>query len=283
MRCDLDGGFEGLHEFVRSSRRLFVLTGAGCSTDSGIPDYRDETGAWKRSPPVQLREFLMDEGARRRYWARSLLGWPVVARAQPNAAHRALARLESGGRVVDLITQNVDGLHQRAGSRAVIDLHGRLDEVECLSCGAARSRAELQEELAAFNPAVIGRSTSPAPDGDADLQDADCSSFRVPRCACCDGMLKPRVVFFGEGVPRGRVEDALARLGEADSLLVAGSSLMVWSGYRFARLARERGLPLAIVNLGRTRADELATLRVQARCGEALGVVADALCDATPR
>jgi NAD-dependent SIR2 family protein deacetylase len=267
-----------LHEFVRSSRRLFVLTGAGCSTESGIPDYRDEAGAWKRRPPVQLRDFLADDRARRRYWARSLAGWPLIAQARPNAAHGALARLERGGYVADLVTQNVDGLHQRAGSRAVIDLHGRLDEVECVVCGEARTRADLQDELAALNPAFVARPADAAPDGDADLGETDCSSFRVPLCRACGGLLKPCVVFFGEAVPRARVEHALACVKTADALLVAGSSLMVWSGYRFARLARERGIPLAIVNLGRTRADELATLRVQARCGQALAGIADALC-----
>jgi NAD-dependent SIR2 family protein deacetylase len=279
---NLETVFAPLRELMRSSRRLLVLTGAGCSTESGIPDYRDETGAWKRIPPVQLRDFLTSGEARRRYWARSVVGWPVVARARPNAAHRALARLERSGHVADLITQNVDGLHQRAGSRAVIDLHGRLDEVECLSCGAAHSRADLQNELVALNADFTGRSSAAAPDGDADLRDGEYSSFRVPGCARCGGLLKPRVVFFGEAVPRARVEHALACLHEADALLVVGSSLMVWSGYRFARASREHGIPLAIVNLGRTRADELATLRVQARCGEVLTALAEALCGAAP-
>lgn len=278
-RGDQDS-MEGLLEFVRCSRRLLVLTGAGCSTESGIPDYRDETGAWKRLPPVQLRDFLADERTRRRYWARSLAGWPLIAQAQPNGAHGALARLERAGHVTDLITQNVDGLHQRAGSCAVIDLHGRLDEVECLQCGAACARTDLQDELTTLNPLFAMQSAGPAPDGDADLEETDWSSFRVPACRGCGGVLKPRVVFFGEAVPRVRVEHALERVNAADALLVAGSSLMVWSGYRFARLARERGIPLAIVNLGRTRADELATLRVQARCSEALGEIADALCSA---
>jgi NAD-dependent SIR2 family protein deacetylase len=277
MNRDPPAEREELHAFARASRRLLVLTGAGCSTESGIPDYRDATGGWKRSPPMQLREFLADGGARRRYWARSLAGWPVVASARPNAAHHAFARLETHGLLRQVITQNVDGLHQRAGSRAVIDLHGRLDEVLCLDCGALVARAELQSELEALNPQLTGRSATLAPDGDADPGDMDYASFRIPDCVRCGGILKPAVVFFGESVPRPRVEHALARLAEADALLVAGSSLMVWSGYRFVRLARERGLPIAIVNLGRTRADELADVRVRAHCGEALTRLADDL------
>jgi NAD-dependent SIR2 family protein deacetylase len=266
-----------LHAFARASRRLLVLTGAGCSTESGIPDYRDAAGGWKRSPPIQLREFVSDSLARRRYWVRSLAGWPIVAGARPNAAHHALSLLEMQGRLCQLITQNVDGLHQRAGSRAVIDLHGRLDEVLCLDCGALVARAELQSELESLNPHLAGRPATLAPDGDADLGDVDYAAFRIPACRRCGGLLKPAVVFFGESVPRARVECALERLKEADALLVAGSSLMVWSGYRFVRLARERGMPIAIVNLGRTRADELADLRVRAHCGEALARLADDL------
>ena len=266
-----------LHEFARASCSLLVLTGAGCSTESGIPDYRDARGGWKRSPPIQIREFLADSLARRRYWARSLAGWPAVAAAHPNDAHRALAHLETHGRLGHVITQNVDGLHQRAGSRSVTDLHGRLDEVLCLGCGACVARADFQCELASLNPQLAARPVSLAPDGDADLGDADYERVRVPDCRHCGGVLKPAVVFFGESVPRPRVEHALGRLEEADALLVAGSSLMVWSGYRFVRRAHERGIPIAIVNLGRTRADELAGVRVHARCGETLARLADDL------
>ena len=278
MNREPDSQHVDLREFARTSRRLVALTGAGCSTESGIPDYRDERGEWKRSPPIQLREFLADGRARQRYWARSLVGWPVVAAAQPNAAHRALARLESQGLVAQVITQNVDGLHQRAGSRAVIDLHGRLDEVVCLECGAVLTRAALQTELENLNPQLATQPATLAPDGDADLHDVDYGRFRVPECGDCGGMLKPRVVFFGESVPRPRVDEAVERLKQADALLVVGSSLMVWSGFRFARLARELGLPIAIVNLGRTRADDLASLHVRAPCGEALAGLAAALC-----
>jgi len=278
MNREPDSQHVDLREFARRNRRLVALTGAGCSTESGIPDYRDERGEWKRSPPIQLREFLADGRARQRYWARSLRGWPVVAAAQPNAGHRALARLESQGFVAQVITQNVDGLHQRAGSRAVIDLHGRLDEVVCLECDAVRTRAALQTELEDLNPQLATQTATLAPDGDADLHDVDYGRFRVPECGDCGGVLKPRVVFFGESVPRPRVDEAVERLKQADALLVVGSSLMVWSGFRFARLARELGLPIAIVNLGRTRADDLASLHVRAPCGEALAGLAAALC-----
>jgi len=279
MNRDPDPHRTELLELVRSSRRLLALTGAGCSTESGIPDYRDESGDWKRSQPIQFREFRGDGRARQRYWARSLVGWPVVAAARPNAAHRALARLEMQGRINHVITQNVDGLHQRAGSRGVTDLHGRLDEVVCLDCGARLSRTELQAELEALNPHMTTRNAARAPDGDADLLDVNYARFQVPDCGHCGGILKPAVVFFGESVPRTRIDDAVARLQESDALIVAGSSLMVWSGYRFARLARERGLPIAIVNLGRTRADELASVRVRASCGEVLASLADHLCE----
>jgi NAD-dependent SIR2 family protein deacetylase len=266
-----------LLELVRSSRCLLALTGAGCSTESGIPDYRDDRGDWKRSPPIQLREFLGDGRARQRYWARSLVGWPIVAAARPNAAHRSLALLEAQGRIKHVITQNVDGLHQRAGSRNVTDLHGRLDEVVCLDCGARVARTDLQDELETLNPHLTMRTATPAPDGDVDLQNVDYARIEVPHCRDCGGMLKPAVVFFGEPVPRTRVDDAVTRLQEADALLVIGSSLMVWSGYRFARLANERGLPIAILNRGRTRADDLASVRVRASCGDVLSSIADEL------
>ena len=187
-----------LEDFISAHRRLFVLTGAGCSTGSGIPDYRDEQGAWKRTPPVTYQAFVGDGITRRRYWARSLVGWPRIAQAQPNAAHRALAALEAQGRCSQLLTQNVDGLHQAAGSRAVIDLHGRLDAVVCLGCGASSSRADVQRRLAEANPAWAGLAAGAAPDGDADLEDRDFATFQVPACDGCGGMLKPDVVFFGD-------------------------------------------------------------------------------------
>lgn len=259
-----------LEDFIAAHRRLFVLTGAGCSTGSGIPDYRDEHGAWKRPPPVTYQAFVGDGLTRRRYWARSLVGWPRIAQARPNAAHRALAALEAQGRCGQLLTQNVDGLHQAAGSRAVIDLHGRLDAVLCLGCGARSSRADLQVRLADANPAWAGLVAGAAPDGDADLEGCDFAGFQVPACDACGGMLKPDVVFFGENVPRARVDAAMARLAQADAMLVVGSSLMVYSGLRFVHAAVRAQVPVAAVNLGRTRAEDLLQFRTAAPCGDAL-------------
>jgi NAD-dependent SIR2 family protein deacetylase len=262
---------DALKEFVERHPRLFILTGAGCSTESGIPDYRDAEGGWKRAQPVQFRAFMDEPLTRKRYWARSLVGWRRFCRASPNDAHRALARLQQAGRVERLVTQNVDRLHQAAGSSAVIDLHGRLDTVVCMDCGGRLPREELQQELLSRNPAVAELDAREAPDGDADLDGLDFSTFEVPPCAHCGGILKPDVVFFGESVPSERVVAAMQGVERADALLVVGSSLMVFSGYRFVRAAAEAGKPIATVNLGRTRADELVTLKVVRPCAEALG------------
>ncbi|MGN4189393.1 NAD-dependent protein deacetylase [Burkholderia gladioli] len=261
---------DALHAFVERHPRLFVLTGAGISTDSGIPGYRDRNGQWMRSPPIQYQEFVGSESARRRYWARSMLGWPVVGRARPNAAHRAIARLGAAGRIGGLVTQNVDGLHQRAGSRGVIELHGGIDGVSCLDCGAHHARAAIQHTLEADNPALLAYEAVPLADGDAQLELDTLDGFRVPACPICAGMLKPAVVFFGENVPRERVAAATRALDEADAMLVVGSSLMVYSGYRFCVWAGERGKPVAALNLGRTRADPLLALKVEAPCGATL-------------
>ncbi|WFC42386.1 NAD-dependent protein deacetylase [Pseudoxanthomonas sp. SE1] len=259
-----------LDAFLSAHRRLFVLTGAGCSTGSGIPDYRDEHGAWKRMPPVTYQAFMGDHATRQRYWARSLLGWPRIARARPNIAHHALATLEARGQSDMLLTQNVDGLHQAAGSRSVVDLHGRLDHVVCTGCGARSPRADMQVRLASANPDWVALDAVAAPDGDADLEGWDFSAFRVPACEACGGLLKPDVVFFGENVPRVRVDHAMAHLRRADAMLVVGSSLMVYSGLRFVHAAVRADIPVVAVNLGRTRADELLRFRVAAPCGDAL-------------
>ena len=258
-----------LEDFVAGHQRLFVLTGAGCSTNSGIPDYRDSDGNWKRTRPVTIQAFLGEATTRQRYWARSMVGWRRFGRAMPNGAHRALANLEQQGRCELLLTQNVDRLHQAAGSRRVNDLHGRLDVVRCLGCGATMPRERFQGELARLNPAWLALDATDAPDGDADLEQ-DFSSFVVPACEVCGGVLKPDVVFFGENVPRDTVASAQSHLEQADALLVVGSSLMVYSGFRFVRMAEQRGLPIAAVNLGRTRADELLTLKVEDQCEAAL-------------
>lgn len=249
-----------------------VLTGAGCSTASGIPDYRDELGEWKHSRPVQYADFVSRPTIRRRYWGRSLFGWPRMAAARANAAHFAIAELQRRGRVSRIVTQNVDGLHEAAGATEVIDLHGRLDEVACLGCGWRTARARWQAEIGARNADWMAGVTAArdAPDGDAVLEDADYERVVVPDCPACGEVVKPEVVFFGEAVPGERVRAALAALEASDGLLVIGSSLMVYSGFRFARRAHEARKGLAILTRGRTRADGLATLKLNAECGATL-------------
>jgi NAD-dependent SIR2 family protein deacetylase len=259
-----------LSEFIDRHPKLFVLTGAGCSTGSGIPDYRDVDGQWKRGRPVMLQAFLTDEHARKRYWARSLVGWKRISAAQPNDAHRSLVSLERLGRIEQLVTQNVDGLHQAAGSRNVIDLHGRVDVVRCLGCERRVPREEFQSELILRNPAFAELGAIEAPDGDADLDGVEFAAFDVPACNACGGVLKPDVVFFGEGVPKERVRCAMAALEQSDAMLIVGSSLMVYSGYRFAKTMAHAGKPIAAVNLGRTRADDLLALKLTTGCSDAL-------------
>ncbi len=265
---------DALREWLARRSRVFVLTGAGISTDSGIPDYRDADGAWKRSPPVTWQAFTGDPGTYRRYWARSFVGWPIFSAAEPNRSHHALAMLERSGRMATLVTQNVDGLHQRAGSRDVIDLHGRLDGVVCLGCGDTQPRAALQPRLFAANPDWRPHTAAAAPDGDADIDAEAVARFVPPQCAHCGGMLKPDVVFFGENVPRARYAQALDALHASDGVLAVGTSLMVYSGFRFVRMAHERGLPVALLNRGRTRADDLGGLKLDADCGAVLEAAA---------
>ena len=264
-----------LIDFIDRHPRLFVLTGAGCSTDSGIPDYRDADGEWKRGRPIMLQDFLANERARKRYWARSLVGWRRMRAARPNHAHRALASLEHRGRIEQLVTQNVDRLHQAAGSRRVIDLHGRLDVVRCMHCERRHPREEFQTELTQRNPGFGALDAFGAPDGDADLENVVFDTFDVPACEACGGLLKPDVVFFGEGVPRDRVGSAMAALEMSDAMLIVGSSLMVYSGYRFAKAMADIGKPIAAINLGRTRADDLLTLKLEHRCAGALSFLLD--------
>jgi NAD-dependent SIR2 family protein deacetylase len=261
---------DALKTFIDRHPRLFVLTGAGCSTNSGIPDYRDRNGEWKRVRPVTYQAFMAEPATRQRYWARSLIGWRQFGRALPNDAHHALARLEAGGRCELLVTQNVDRLHQAAGSRQVVDLHGRLDQVRCMGCAMTIQRDAFQDELARANGDWLALDAEAAPDGDADLDHADFSGFVVPSCEACGGILKPDVVFFGENVPRHFVASAQAHLEQADAMLIVGSSLMVYSGFRFVQMAAHRAMPIAAVNLGRTRADDLLTLKVEDHCEAAL-------------
>jgi len=263
-------------------QRLVVLSGAGCSTDSGIPDYRGPTGALRKRQPIQYQDFLRSDAVRRRYWSRSAVGWPVVAAARPSAAHRALGTLEQSGCLSGLITQNVDGLHHAAGSTQLIELHGSLHRVRCLACGAQVERQALQGELLARNPAIAAALAATAPDGDAEVAEALSADFVIPPCSACGGVLKPDVVFFGETVPRVVVDAAWAMLARGTVLVVLGSSLTVYSGFRFVRGAVERGIPVAIVNQGPTRGDELATVRLSAPLGPTLTALAAALGGAAP-
>jgi NAD+-dependent protein deacetylase sirtuin 4 len=264
-------------------RRLVVLAGAGCSTESGIPDYRGPGATARKRPPVQYQEFVRDPHARVRYWSRSLVGWPRFSAARPNAAHAALARLEQGGVAVGVITQNVDGLHQAAGSRSVVELHGALSQVRCLACDVVTSRHSWQQRLVATNAAWVERlngSAAAAPDGDAELDAAAMSGFIVPDCEACGGVVKPDVVFFGENVPKPRVEEAWRVYDEGDVLLVVGSSLTVYSGRRFIYRAQQDQKPIVVVNMGPTRADEAAAAKVDGPLGTVLPQVAEALLGA---
>ncbi|UXI82527.1 NAD-dependent protein deacetylase [Streptomyces vinaceusdrappus] len=254
--------------------RVLVLSGAGISTESGIPDYRGEGGSLSRHTPMTYQDFTADARARRRYWARSHLGWRTFGRARPNAGHRAVAAFGRRGLLSGVITQNVDGLHQAAGSDGVVELHGSLDRVVCLSCGAFSPRRELARRLEEANPDFAPVAAGINPDGDADLTDEQVGDFRVVPCAVCGGILKPDVVFFGENVPPPRVEQCRALVREAASLLVLGSSLTVMSGLRFVRQAAEAGKPVLIVNRDPTRGDRHALTRVAVPLGTALTTVA---------
>jgi NAD-dependent SIR2 family protein deacetylase len=289
LRTDRDGArvgeqLGGLVDLLRG-RRAVVLAGAGCSTESGIPDYRGPEGSLRTRKPIQYREFVGSGEARARYWARSAVGWPRMAAALPNPAHRALAELEEAGRLSGLITQNVDGLHHAAGSRRIVELHGSLAAVRCLACGAVAPREGFQQRLRALNAGwaeavergVPVGDAETAPDGDAEVPTWAVESFRVPACEACGGMVKPDVVFFGENVPAARVAEAWRLYEAAEVLLVVGSSLTVYSGRRFVYRAQKEGMPIAIVNLGPTRADGLAAARVEGRLGATLPRLAEAL------
>jgi NAD-dependent SIR2 family protein deacetylase len=270
---ELERSIDALDLLCRT-RRVFVLTGAGLSTNSGIPDYRGEGARLRKRPPMTIKEFRSGDDAQRRYWARSYMGWPSFAAARPNAGHQALARLGAAGAVHALVTQNVDRLHHRAGSRDAVELHGALEDVLCLSCGAREHRDALQLRLAALNPdftAPVGVSHA---DGDVELEPNDTVRWTLARCLACEGPLKPDVVFFGENVPPATTRAAFSAFDAADALLVVGSSLTVFSGYRFALRAHERGWPIAIVNVGPTRADPLAALRVEHEQGVVLSALA---------
>ncbi len=291
LGCDLEANMTPVHERYELAEPLaahwagvlhlfrrgpvVVLTGAGVSTDSGVPGYRDEEGAWMGAAPMQFSDFMASHAARQRYWARSHIGFARMGNAEPNLAHRALHRLEQAGYVRLLVTQNVDGLHQRAGSREVLDLHGRLSEVLCMSCGHSVRRAWLQQALDNANAGWRPTIGLMRPDGDAEVDASDASQFEVVDCPNCRGILKPDVVFFGERVPPERHARANAAIEGASALLVVGSSLMVNSGFRLVRTAERSGVPVIVVNRGLTRADANALLKLEGNAGALL----DALCD----
>jgi len=254
-----------------------VLSGAGLSTESGIPDYRGPSGAARPSTPMTYQAFTGSAAARRRYWARSHLGWRVIARAEPNAGHRAVAALQDASLLTGVITQNVDGLHTGGGARDVVELHGNLDRVICLGCGRLSPRADLDRRLRAVNRAWRARVLAVNPDGDVDLPEQDLDAFRTVDCDVCGGVLKPDVVFFGETVPADRVAACFALVESARSLVVLGSSLTVMSGYRFVLHAAKRGTPVAIVNAGPTRGDAKAQVRVDGPLGVVLPNLVDRL------
>jgi|AP95_1055475.scaffolds.fasta_scaffold00006_35 NAD-dependent SIR2 family protein deacetylase len=261
---------EQLFEFISNKKKLVILTGAGLSAGSGIPTYRDSEGNWLRSEPIQHQDFISKHSARQRYWLRSFAGWPAVAEAIPSIGHKVLTELEHRGHVELIVTQNIDRLHQKAGSRRVIDLHGRLDEVVCLSCKAICSRASIQQEISAQN-SLLTETGQLAPDGDADVEEQFMASVVPPRCHQCQGILKPNVVFFGDNVPAIVVQQVYDAISECDGLLIIGTSLKVFSGYRFCRHASEIGIPIASINPGRSRGDELIALQVRAPADDVLG------------
>ncbi len=262
--------YPALIDFFEDHRNVVALTGAGVSTASGIPDYRDESGAWKHSRPMQFQDFIASDYSRRHYWARSAVARIRFKAARPGKAHIALAQLEALGRLSLLITQNVDQLHQRAGSSRVIDLHGSLDEVVCLDCGNRVSRDKVQHFLIQNNPLLENLASVLAPDGDAHLEQIDLSQIEIPQCESCEGILKPDVVFYGENVPAERVKTCLSAVDAADAMLIIGSSLMVYSGYRFVRRAHERQVPIIAINRGVTRADAMLSIKIEQDCGSVL-------------
>ena len=259
-----------LANFLQESKPVFVLTGAGCSTASGIPAYRDETGKWQHAQPVNFNDFIKHETRRKHYWLRSMHGWRHVDNARPNATHFAIADLEQMGFISHVVTQNVDSLHQKAGSERVLDLHGNLQSVICLGCSNRIPRSDIQDWLEYKNAKFLQDMHTQKPDGDAAPAYDDLSGFKIPDCDDCGGLLKPDVVFFGESVPRRRVQTAMQELIGSRALLVVGSSLMVFSGYRFCRTAQQHGIPVAAINRGMTRADGTYTFKIRSDCGTAL-------------
>ena len=269
---DKPANITALAQLLRDNQPVLALTGAGISTRSGIPAYRDTDGKWMQSKPVNAADFKNHEHVRKRYWRRSMSGWPVFQAARANEAHIALAGLQQALVVSGIITQNVDGLHQSAGSRNVIDLHGSLATVVCLQCGELMQRSDLQQQLESANPEFAGEPVQTGPDGDATptVNTDAYDRFQLVDCPACAGTLKPDVVFFGENVPAGRVDACMKALQQSQSLLCIGSSLSVLSGFRFCREAAQQDKPVCLINQGKTRADDIATIKVDADCGQTL-------------
>jgi len=276
------GTIEQVAGFIEAQERLLVVTGAGLSTNSGIPAYRNHNGEWLRRTPIFYQDFIRCPIARRRYWARSYFGWHHVAQSTPNAGHLGLARLENLGLIKHLITQNVDGLHEQSGSQITIEIHGQLGRVLCLDCHARYSRYDIQDRLQEINRHWSAEILRHNPDGDVDLDEAAYPNFQVADCARCQGRLKPDVVFFGESVPKTTSEAVQATIEQCDGVLVIGSSLVVMSGYRVIKQAHAMGKPVAAINQGRTRADDLLKFKVETDCVEAIQSVCHSLEDVSP-
>lgn len=260
---DTDIAGARLAHFLHDHPDTLILSGAGISTASGIPDYRDKDGVRRGNPSIQGPEFRRHEAVRRRYWARSMVGWPTLARARPNPAHLALAQLQQQQRIGPIVTQNVDGLHQGAGSVAVTELHGSIHHVVCLDCRARYERQFIQDILLDTNPLLAGIVATPAPDGDAHVEPSELAEFHIPHCLSCGGTLQPDVVFFGDGVPQDCAEQARHKMEHASALLIIGSSVMVYSSFRLCRLAAQTGKPVVAVNIGKTRADDLLDFKLE--------------------
>ena len=261
---------DSLAQILSTNKPVTVLTGAGISLSSGLPVYRDDQGNWAHSKPVQGPAFRKDYLTRQRYWCRSYVGWPTFESAQPNAAHNEIAALEHDGPFSTVITQNVDNLHQLAGSKELVSLHGRLSEVVCLQCGDISTRQALQARLQSNNPGFQTTQFRTAPDGDAQIDDQRIEQFTPVNCKKCNGILKPDVVFFGDNVPKPRVQYSMDKVLESGALLCIGTSLMVFSGFRFCKAAKSEGIPIVIINTGTTRADEIATLKINLQCADVL-------------
>lgn len=266
-----------LIKVLQAKKNIWILTGAGISAPSGIPTYRDDKGEWKSANPIQHNDFIKHESYRQRYWARSMVGWKLSGRAKPNAAHDAITAMQKSDIISQIVTQNVDSLHTIAHSKDVIDLHGRLREIKCLECNTISKRSDLQPRLVKNNPLLDQYEAEIRPDGDANVEDFDMSTITIPPCDNCGGVLMPNVVFFGGIVPKPRVEKAFSTLAESDCLLVIGSSLKIFSGFRFPRWANQNNLPLYAVNQGEMRGQELFNIIIPESCEKALPIIAKEL------